>query len=182
MKKKVLVSSIACLTIMVLAFAIASAQGMRRPACDNKGPMMGIGGFHKGDMVKHRNPYHMLKVHADEIGLTDDQLKFLEKKSIDTEKATIKLKSKIDTLRVDMRAEMDQDKPNRTVVFKLLDEMNSLQGELKKTRISYLLDIKDILTPDQQSKARELREKKRGDMMKMHQQRRFHGNPEPEEF
>jgi Spy/CpxP family protein refolding chaperone len=186
MKKKILIGSVAFMCVLVTAFTIATAQGMKNGVCDGTGPKFGMDGcgmrgFPQGDMGMHRNPYNMLKKHAKELGLTNDQLNEIKLKSISTEKATIELRSKLETLHVDMKAEMDNDKPSRSTIYKLLDEINSKEGELKKARITLFLDIKDILTPEQEAKVKELCEPNRNEM-KERRQNRFAEDPEPEDF
>ena len=181
MKKKLLISSIACLSVIVFAYAFVWAQGMKGPKCDGKGPKGEMGEFHHGKMGPHGNPCMMLKNHAKEIGLTDEQLAQIEKLCTEAEKAMIALRAKVDTLHVDMRNEMEKDNPDRDVVFKLHDEIHTLKGELGKLRLTLMLDIKDLLTPEQRAKCKELREQKRMEM-----KNRIHGDiqdfDEPEDL
>lgn len=181
MKKKLFISSIACLSVIVFAYAFVWAQGMKGPKCDGTGPKGEMGAFHHGKMGPRGNPCMMLKNHAKEIGLTEEQLAKIENLCTEAEKAKIDLRAKIDTLRVDMRTEMEKANPDREVVFKLHDEINVLRGELGKIRLTLMLDIKDLLTPEQKAKCKELRERK---MMKM--KNRIKGDiqefDEPEEF
>jgi len=182
MKKKLLISSITALGVIIIAYALVSAQGMgmRGPYPPGMGPGMGCF-MHRGEMGMHKNPYQMLKRYADEIGLTDDQLNRIEGKSIDAEKKVINLKSRIQLKRVDLRAEMGNEKPNRSVVFKLLDEINSLQGDLKKAHVTLLLDIKDMITPEQEEIIKKIRNEKRKKKMKKFGNR-FRGERGPSDF
>jgi Spy/CpxP family protein refolding chaperone len=122
------------------------------------------------------NPCEMLKIHAKEIGLTEEQLKKIDQMCSKTEKSMIDLRAKVDTLRVDMRTEMDKDKPDRATVLKLQEDINKLHGDLGKLRLTQMLDIKDLMTPEQAAKCKELRTKRLLEM----RERGFGGGDKPE--
>ena len=108
MSKKIFTGSLICLSVIVFTAAILYAKGSSQPYCDmGMGPGSGMGGMFKGDRGMHRNPYKMLKLHADEIGLTEDQLNNIEQKSIESKKAQNKLNLGVKNLRVGFQGEME---------------------------------------------------------------------------
>jgi Spy/CpxP family protein refolding chaperone len=94
--------------------------------------------------------------HAQEIGLDDAQRTAIRKE-------VQKAQSKFLDLQFDIQTEMEtmvrlvkENKVDEPRVLAQLDKVLALEKEIKKTQISLLVRIKNILTPAQQARLAEL--------------------------
>lgn len=143
------------------------------------GPGGGPGhGFKKGP-----NPQMMVRVletKADELGI--------EKATIDQIKQLIEgNKAQAESLRADakaagkaLREAMESDKASKAEVLALAAEADTARAALKQNRLSVMLDIKALLTPDQQSALRAMRAERRGKWKGKKGKRGGWGGPEAE--
>ncbi|MFC1851258.1 Spy/CpxP family protein refolding chaperone [candidate division CSSED10-310 bacterium] len=101
--------------------------------------------------------YLLLKHHASELGISDQQLESIKQLSLNAEKEMIRIKADKKIIELDFHAEMDTDKPDKKKISGLLDKINDLEGKIKKEKVLMLIDIKAVLTPEQMTKIKELR-------------------------
>jgi len=66
----------------------------------------------------------------------------------------IRLRSDLETARLDMRRLLRADKPDRAAINRQVERMASLRSDLVKARIGMMLDVRDVLTPEQREKMR----------------------------
>jgi Spy/CpxP family protein refolding chaperone len=66
----------------------------------------------------------------------------------------IRLRSDLETARLDMRRLLRADKPDRAAINRQVERMASLRSDLEKARIGMMLDVRDVLTPEQREKMR----------------------------
>ncbi|HNQ77681.1 MAG TPA: periplasmic heavy metal sensor [Acidobacteriota bacterium] len=65
--------------------------------------------------------------------------------------------------RLEMKAELDKENPNQAVLDRISDEMNALEGKMKKSKLHFLLSIRTILTKEQWQEAKQdLMERREG--------------------
>jgi len=86
----------------------------------------------------------------EQLKLTDDQEKQVDKLRSDMQKDQIALHSKIKTLRVDLREQFGADKPERGKIESLISEIGKLQTDAKLRHHAFWFDVNKLLTADQQ--------------------------------
>ena len=131
--------------IILLLFALS----IPRAAAESPSP---------GDdpLARHLFPPERVMGHAQEIGLDDTQRTAIRKE-------VQKAQSKFLDLQFDIQTEMETmvrlvqaSKVEETKVLAQLERVLALEKEIKKTQISLLVRIKNILTPAQQAKLAEM--------------------------
>jgi Spy/CpxP family protein refolding chaperone len=107
-------------------------------------------------LARHLFPPERVMGHALEIGLDETQRTAIRKE-------VQKAQSKFVDLQFDIQTEMEtmvrlvkENKVDETKVLSQLDRVLSLEKEIKKTQISLLVRIKNILSPAQQAKLAEM--------------------------
>jgi Spy/CpxP family protein refolding chaperone len=107
-------------------------------------------------MARHLFPPERVMGHAQEIGLDDTQRTAIRKE-------VQKAQSKFLDLQFDIQTEMEtmvrlvkENKVDESRVLAQLDKVLALEKEIKKTQISLLVRIKNLLTPAQQAKLSEM--------------------------
>jgi Spy/CpxP family protein refolding chaperone len=107
-------------------------------------------------LARHLFPPERVMGHAQEIGLDDTQRTAIRKE-------VQKAQSKFLDLQFDIQTEMEtmvrlvkENSVDEPKVLAQLDRVLSLEKEIKKTQISLLVRIKNILTPAQQAKLVEM--------------------------
>jgi Spy/CpxP family protein refolding chaperone len=107
-------------------------------------------------LARHLFPPERVMGHAQEIGLDDTQRTAIRKE-------VQKAQSKFLDLQFDIQTEMEtmirlvkDNKVDEPKVLAQLDKILALEKEIKKTQISLLVRIKNILTPAQQAKLSEI--------------------------
>ena len=100
------------------------------------------------------------------LKLTDDQKKQIGKLHDDMEKKQIELRSKIQSLRVDLRGLFRDDKPEQGKIESKVSEIGKLQTEMKLTHLGCWFSVGKLLTDDQKKMW-----KKHGMMMGMERMR-----------
>jgi len=156
------------LLVMVLVastFVFAQAP----PERDRRGPGMhgdpggmpgheGLGGpgerFHSllpGKWWKHPRA-------AEELKLTPDQINKLEDIFLKYKTQMIDIKASMEKKRLELDNLLDKDTVDDKIILKETDTLIFATGELYKTYIRMLLDMKKILNPEQVNKLKEFRE------------------------
>jgi Spy/CpxP family protein refolding chaperone len=70
------------------------------------------------------------------------------------ERNAIRMRADLETARLDMRRLIRADKPDRAAINRQVERMASLRSDLEKARIGMMLDVRDVLTPEQREKMR----------------------------
>jgi Spy/CpxP family protein refolding chaperone len=107
-------------------------------------------------LARHLFPPERVMGHAQEIGLDDTQRTAIRKE-------VQKAQSKFLDLQFDIQTEMEtlvrlvkENRVDEPRVLGQLDKVLALEKEIKKTQISLLVRIKNILTPAQQARLSEM--------------------------
>ena len=95
-------------------------------------------------------------MHGDELGLSEDQVEALRNRHAEARKQMIQIGSqiKMDTIDVQnavMREEMDMQSVEAKV-----REIGKLKGDMFMAMIEAMHDLREILTPDQRGKVKEM--------------------------
>jgi Spy/CpxP family protein refolding chaperone len=86
----------------------------------------------------------------EKLDLTADQQKQFDKLRTDMQKKQIELRSKVQTLRLDMKDLFNEDSPDKLKIESTMNGVNKLQSEMKLTHLDFWFEVNKILKPDQQ--------------------------------
>ena len=95
----------------------------------------------------------------EQLGLTDDQVKQLHALRIEGAKNAIRSRADVEVKRLELRELLQADEPDRAAIDQKLRELSDARYTAQKQRIDQRLAMRDILTPEQRSKLKELRGK-----------------------
>ena len=87
--------------------------------------------------------------HGEELGLTDDQKGQMKDLKIKLKKEMIQYKAKIETLKVDIKAELWNDDIDQVKIDKYINEKYDLKKAKAKSLVAYLISFKAILSEAQ---------------------------------
>ncbi|MFA5388765.1 MAG: hypothetical protein WC312_03300 [Candidatus Omnitrophota bacterium] len=148
-----------CLVLALLALAIAapcafsddSPMGRCEMMC-KQDKMMSKMGMDDMFLMKVR----FITANADEIGISDDQMKKVEAVAVDVNKGVIKNKAEIEMTAIDIKSELMKDDVNLNTVNTLLDKKYLIKAQIAKDSAAGCINLKKILTADQQKKMKDL--------------------------
>jgi Spy/CpxP family protein refolding chaperone len=86
----------------------------------------------------------------EELNLTDDQQKQFGKLHDEMEKKQIDLRSKVQSLRVDLKGLFRDEKPDQGKIESKINEISKLQNEMKHAHVGFWFSVNKILNADQQ--------------------------------
>jgi Spy/CpxP family protein refolding chaperone len=135
------------------------------------------------DMVKHARfgihmaeknlfPGHMLLKFKDEIGLTAEQVNKIEKMKDLFQVATIRKQADIKIKGLKVRSYLKEEQVDREKMGKMIREIAEMRTDQQIDHMNYLLDLKDLLTPEQIAKIESLKKERRHKMMEKRKYRR----------
>ena len=118
------------------------------------GPGMGLRGPGPGKWWK--NPEL-----AERLGLKEDQINKMEKIFQDNRLKLIDLHATLQKQEAILQPMIEADHPDEDRVLSQIDQVAQARAELEKANARMLLDIRNVLTPDQWKKLREERSMRR---------------------
>jgi Spy/CpxP family protein refolding chaperone len=71
------------------------------------------------------------------------------------ERDAIRMRADLQTARLDLRRMMRADKADRAAINRQIDQLAELRAQMEKARVSTLLDIRSVLTPEQLERVRQ---------------------------
>lgn len=92
-----------------------------------------------------------------ELKLTDDQVKKIEKMSLNFQESVIKRMADTKVMEIRLANYLQGDKINKKTVEKMIKDIAMMKADMQIDRIYHFLDIKSVLTPEQIKKAEELK-------------------------
>jgi Spy/CpxP family protein refolding chaperone len=112
---------------------------------------------------KHRRPPldALLERHAERLDLDAETLARIRAAADASRPEHERLAEELHALRMEMRALLDGDTPDRDAVMRLADRVGSAETALDKHRLATLLEIRALLTAEQ-----------RRELVRIHQERR----------
>jgi Spy/CpxP family protein refolding chaperone len=132
-------------------------------APDAGGPGMGPGargmgpGMGRGGRFMHRGGFGPML--ARELDLTPEQQDKMKASRDREERKAIQARADIQLARLDLRKLMEADKPDSKAIEAQIDKIAGLRAGLEKSHVATMLDFRASLTPEQQKKLRDLRER-----------------------
>lgn len=97
-----------------------------------------------------------------ELGLSPEQsraladLRYAHRAKMIEERAALEAKS------LELRRELDKEKPDGTLVLRLVDDVSALRARMARERMAHQLEVRKVLTPEQWTKAKDLFLRERG--------------------
>lgn len=113
---------------------------------------------------------HMQGMMFKKLALTEKQRKHFLSKKQQMERDCLGWQQKNEKIRLNMRAELKKDPPNRSKLHGYIREINKNQSEIQIKRMDLMLDMHNQLTPEQKAKFKEMTGKMEG-RMKDHMKR-----------
>ena len=144
------------------------------------------------DMVKHaRFGIHMAEKNLfsgsmllkfkDEIGLTAEQVSKIEKMSDLFQEAVIRKQADIKVKGLKVRSYLKEEHVDRKKMETMIGEIAKMRTDLQVDHMNYLLDLKDLLTPEQIEKIESVKKERRHKRMEkrehLREGRRDRGQP-----
>jgi Spy/CpxP family protein refolding chaperone len=91
-----------------------------------------------------------------QVGITDEQAATIRKQELDFRKTEIRGRADLEVKRIDLKALLAADKPDRAAINAKLQEISAAQLSLQKSSIDYRLSTREAITPEQREKLRQL--------------------------
>ena len=116
---------------------------------------------------KNLFPAQILLKLKEKINLTKDQVITIEKMRDSHQESTIRRIADIKVLELKVGSYMEKEKINRGKLEKMLRQVAAMKTDLTVANINYLLDLRDLLTPEQIKKIESIK----GEMRRMRMKR-----------
>jgi len=91
-----------------------------------------------------------------QAGITDEQAATIRKQELDFRKTEIRGRADLAVQRIDLKALLAADKPDRAAINAKLAEISAAQLSLQKSSIDYRLSMREAISPQQREKLRQL--------------------------
>lgn len=105
---------------------------------------------HRGMMSRDATGMHPRMFEA--LKLTDDQKAKLEDLQLEHQKAMLPLRTELQSKMASLRLLQTEEKPDLKKIDQLIDDTQTLRSKMQKARVRHHLEIRKILTPEQQKK------------------------------
>jgi Spy/CpxP family protein refolding chaperone len=89
------------------------------------------------------------------LNLNNDQKSQIEKLRAEFQKQQIAQRAKVQTARVELRQVLRAENPDKSAIEKKINEVAQLNAQLQTARVNHLLNVRKVLTPEQQKMIRE---------------------------
>ena len=96
---------------------------------------------------------HMEMMH--EVDLSKEQRERIAELREKHERAAIRMRADLQTARLDLQRLTHAEKADRMAINRQVDRMAQMRAEMEKARIGLMLDLRGVLSPEQQERMRE---------------------------
>lgn len=143
---------------------VGDAGPMMGQGAVGHGPGMGSGamghGPGMGRRARHmRNGMGLGPAFTKELNLTPEQREKMKASHERQQRKAIQARADMQIARLDLHKLMQAEKPDARAIDAQIDRIAGLRSGLQKSRVATMLEFRASLTPEQQKKLRELREK-----------------------
>ena len=107
-------------------------------------------------------PPDLVMEHLQALGLSEEQMIFLETEVHQAQARLTELQEQLQAEAEKMIELVKQDRVNESQTLTQLDKIINLEREIKRAQIALLIRIKNKLSPEQQAKLREAKNKPQG--------------------
>ncbi len=120
---------------------------------------------------------------AADLGLSPDQSKEIEKIFVRSRPKLIDLKADLEKKQFDLQVAMDDKSADRSAVEKKIETVENARAALQKTRALMILDMKQVLKPEQWERLVQKRQERREQMQERRRMMQDEGArlPRPQE-
>jgi Spy/CpxP family protein refolding chaperone len=146
-------SSMTAALAMTLGLALLAPGGPARAQGPGEGPGGGPGApprMERRAEMRHRHE-QMLR----ELDLTKEQREKVAELRERAERSAIRLRADLQTSRLDLRRMVRAERADRMAINRQIDRIAQMRAEMEKARVAAMLDIRDLLTPEQRERTRE---------------------------
>ncbi len=154
------------LLIMAIALAFLFGNILNAKPRGQRSKMMRHSGFGMKMAEKNLYPAEKLLRFKAEIGLSESQVKKIEKMQVNFQEFLIKNSADAKLIGLKIKTEFKSDKVNRNKVISLIKKVAAVKTEIQVGKVNYLLDVKSVLKKEQIDKIKTLRKARRAKMMK----------------
>jgi len=131
--------------------------GMGGPGLMGPGPRPGPAYGHEDRWSSHEGPLITIMLdHAQEFGLTPDQERKLRDLRTEFAKESVRRTADIRVAEIDLNSLLEQEKWDLTKIEPKVKEIAALQGDLRLARIKTLAAGREVLTPEQVEKLKQI--------------------------
>jgi Spy/CpxP family protein refolding chaperone len=130
---------------------------------------MSHGGHDQGEQDEHGGHYlkHLLK-HAQEIGLTAEQIGKVKAMQLDFKRSEARLEADCKIAKLELHALLEDEKADLAAIKTKVNQVKYAEGSLMLAAIKAKRDAMSLLTPDQQEKDRAHRERMKSEDGEQH--------------
>lgn len=147
MSKKLIILSTAVLMLVSFHMTLSAKAGQMRQYKMMRHARFGI-------MMAEKNlfPAFILLKHKEEIGLTQDQVTKIEKMQELQHETFIRKQADIKVKELKFNSYLKEDQIDRGKMETMIREIAKMKTDVQIAHINYLLDLKNLLTPEQVQK------------------------------
>jgi len=154
MKTKLIVLTlVVAITVVFLGFAQSSYAQQTTPLIKQKMQQQASNEFR--EMMKKRienSPAAKMREFIEYLNLSEEQITEIKKTLLDFQKDTLELRNRMQIGELEVKALLLEPQTELEKISAKLQEIADLQVKLKVITIEKYLEIKDLLTPEQQAK------------------------------
>ncbi len=96
----------------------------------------------------------------EKLGLTAEQVTKINQQTSEFRKTSIRTRADLEVKRVELADLMKAENPDRTAIDRKLDEIGAARVAQTKAQLHYRLAMREVLTPEQKTKLRQMREER----------------------
>jgi len=151
--KFVILTLIVAITVVFLGFAQSSYAQQNTPLVKQK--IQQQKSIVSREMMERRlkdSPAVKMREFIESLDLSEEQITEINKNLLDFQKNSLELRNRIQIKELEIKALLLEPETELVKIRAKLDEIADLQVELKVKTIEKYLEVKDLLTPEQQAK------------------------------
>ncbi|HVQ34824.1 MAG TPA: periplasmic heavy metal sensor [Candidatus Bathyarchaeia archaeon] len=142
----------------ILALSLVLGLAAAASAAQPRSPMQGPGGFHGGPpMDRSLFPPDLILSNQIALGLTDDQTASIKKMINETHQKVLDFQTALQRTTEQLHTELSAPKVNEAAAISFATQVMGFEQQIKTAHMTLLIRIKNMLTPEQQTKAAALR-------------------------
>ena len=151
--KLIVITLVVAITVVFLGFAQSSYAQQNTPLVKQKIQQQKSSVFR--EMMERRlkdSPAVKMREFIESLNLSEEQTSEINKTLLDFQKDTVELRNSIQIRELEVKALLLEPQTELVKIRAKLQEIADLQVELKVKTIEKYLEVKDLLTPEQQAK------------------------------
>jgi len=151
--KLIVITLVVAITVVFLGFAQSSYAQQNTPLVKQKIQQQKSSVFR--EMMERRlkdSPAVKMREFIESLNLSEEQTTEINKTLLDFQKDTVELRNSIQIRELEVKALLLEPQTELVKIRAKLQEIADLQVELKVKTIEKYLEVKDLLTPEQQAK------------------------------